>query len=303
MSTHRKSVSIAAGVALLWCGAAPGQQVAGTAAERSPVVGTADSQPLKRPKVDRSRAVVTFRQHFLRAPNDAADEKVVQSSLAQMTCSDLQGQVRAVLTAELKTKFGVTATTDEAKAVSEEYWAKPNALPDVRRSGEINAALAQGLTQVFEKGMDPSGAYEKYLKPLNIPESAWQGYLERGQTPEARARIAQNAATQTSVSAETLQAADVEPFRLMIEKQRLDDAIDEAIASADPTFLEYLNEKKRATTIKSPLLTRSTGIPKAHESYLSSIRAQWWSARQSEVKVVLTDQPLAQQCGASLGVR
>jgi hypothetical protein len=155
--------------------------------------------------------------------------------------------------------------------------------------------------QVFEKGLDQQAAYDQYLKPFNIPEAAWQGYLERGQTAEVRARIARNAAAQASVAAETLEAADVEPVRMLLEKQRLDDAIDSAIASADPSFHEYLNEEKQATITKSPLLTRSFGIPPAHGRYLQSARTQWWAAQESEVKVVLSDPPLAQQCGTRSG--
>jgi hypothetical protein len=145
----------------------------------------------------------------------------------------------------------------------------------------------------MKHGMDQQQAYEKYLAPRAYPAQTWQAMLELERTPEARVKLRREAA----VPPDVLRNANPSKFGAVLERQRLDDAVNRTIAASDARFRAYLDEEYRAIISKSPLETRSSGIARPHMDYLQAKRIEWSQAREAEIKVVINDSALAKQCG------
>lgn len=297
MSTARAIVVIAVGGFVLNLGHT-------TAQDKGPQpapIGTVDGRPLA-PQISRSSAVARFRLRNLRAPSGPADEQQVANLLAQATCDYIKGQIQSAAITAQERRFAISVSTAEGEALWRQYWTLHDAEAEAKTARDNATAYVMALTQVYDNGMDPQEAYQRFVRPQGIPENVWQANLELGRTPEGRAKLG----ALGSVTADALRksASGVQAQVGLLEKQRLDDAVDQEIASTDPTFRAYVDELHRNTTKPTPFSSTTKMQPLDQKKYIDTKRAEWWASRYAEVNLVLYDASIATQCGlASMGVK
>ncbi len=257
------------------------------------IIGTIDGEPLRDRSVDRTVAIAAFRSRHLRAPEGPADQAEVDAFLLRDRCLNVTSAISGAARAAQVRRFRISWTPAEAEALRAEFLRSHNPAAEVKKQQDDTAVLVVALTEVYEHGMDPAQAYEKYMARRAYPQQSWQAMLEVERTPEARAKLTK----QANIPLNTVQGPSLSSFGGMLERQRLDDAVDRTIAATDATFRAYLDEESRAIISKSPLETRSSGIRSPHMNYLQAKRIEWWQAREAEVKFVINDPALAKQCG------
>lgn len=262
-----------------------------------PISGTINGQPLAVAPPQRAQAAAKFRLKHLRAPDGAADEQEVAALMQQSQCERIQGAIQRAAVADQKQRFGISVTASEAEALQKEYWRLHDPQAEAAKTKGDYTALVEALTQVYEKGADPQQAYNQYLAPRGYAQSAWQMNLEAGRTAEGRAALGRLA----GITAGALQQADPKAYGGILEKQRLDAAVDNDLASQDPTFRKYLDVLRQAERVIPPFQTGSAPVPMEALKYASTKRNAWWQARYAEVKVVLTDPQLAARCAITSG--
>ena len=292
MGVLRASVIISVSAVILDSGYTVAQDGTGQAS----AIGLIDGQPLGRSTLGREAAVGSFRVRHLRAPNGPADEREMTDWLAGMQCDSIRIAITGAARATQMRRFGISATPQEVKAAGDAYWRGHDPEADAKKQRDDAAALVTALTEVYEHGMDQQRAYEKYLAPRGYPVAAWQGNLNVGRTPEGRASMARL----ETLTADELVRGSVRLDTKRVERDHLDAAVDQNIASTDPTFRAYLDELRRGPSGGSPPSATAPAVPVEHRKYVMTKRAEWWQAREAEVKVVLYDPALAQQCGTGL---
>jgi hypothetical protein len=257
------------------------------------IIGTVDGQPLRYSPPDRTVAIAAFRSQHLRAPDGPADQAEVDAFLLRGQCLTITRAISGAARAAQIRRLGISWTPAEAEALRSDYLRLHDPAAALKKQQDDLAVLVVALNEVYDHGMDQRQAYEKYLAPRSYPQQNWQAMLEVERTPEARAQLVR----QANIPRDTVQSPGLSSFGGMLERQRLDDAVDQAIAATDDTFRGYLQEETRAIIVKSPLETRSSGIASTHMNYLKAKRAEWWQAREAEIKVVIDDAAFAKQCG------
>jgi hypothetical protein len=255
------------------------------------IIGSLDGQPLQAGAYGRGPAVSAFRMAHSRAPGGPADEQELTNWIAKAQCDGIRSAIAAEARSTQKRLLGTSAPPQEVQALKAAYLASHDLEADAKKEREDANALVTALTEVYEHGMDQQKAYETYLAPRKYLQAAWQGNLNAGSTAEGRAQMRRD-----SVSAAWLAQALDGPLAQRVEREHLNAAVDAAIASSDPTFRTYLDEEKRGT-VKTPLETKTSTPSAAHDKYLRTKRAEWWAAREAEVRVVLFDASIAQRCG------
>jgi hypothetical protein len=285
MSIRRASVVIFSAALLLNLR----ETAAQTATSDTPLIGSVNGQPL-RASSDRAGAVTVFRIAHLRAPSSAADELEISDGLAKSQCQGITGTIAVAAQATQMSRLGMTAPPEEVKELKAAYLKAHDPEAEAKKVRDDATALIAALTEVYEHGMDPQQAYKRYLAPSGYPQAAWQGNLVPGSAPEWRAKWA----SRERITAKMI-ADGIDPsLTRLVERRHLDAAVDQQIASSDPTFRAYLDEE-RLGTVKNGIETHIRGIA-AHGDYLRSKRAEWWQAREAEVQVVIYDPALAKQC-------
>jgi hypothetical protein len=288
MSILRASVVIFASALLLNLRQTAAQSVSAS----TPVIGTVNGQPLHGSN-DRTGAVTRFRITHLRAPSSAADEQEIDETVAKSQCGNIRASITIAATTTETRRLGITAPPEEVQKLKAAYLKSHDLDAEAKQERDETAALITALNEVYEHGMDQHQAYEKYLAPRGYLEGAWQGNLASGSSPEWRSKwVLREGITAAALS----QGLDA-PLTRRVEREHLDAAVDKQIASVDQTFRAYLDEERQGTVAISPFETSTRGASAAHMQYLRTKRAEWWQAREAEVKVVINDPALAKQCG------
>jgi hypothetical protein len=196
-----------------------------------------------------------------------------------------------------KQELGVYATDDEVEAARKKAMAQVDPTADWTADRERTEALSAALAAVYDQGQDPAKVFQSMVKPHGIDEGTWTHYLYKGQSREQRQKIAKSAPTLEDVE----RARNFYDARPTVENQKLDAAVDDRIASADPMFQIYLKEWNTKLQNPDP---KSHWISLEHKQYIDSKRAAWWNSEVSKLTVTLSDPSLVNGCGLSaLGVR
>jgi hypothetical protein len=82
----------------------------------------------------------------------------------------------------------------------------------------------------------------------------------------------------------------------LIRERKLDEAVDDDLASKDPQFANHLAEYRRSRVFLSPF-GYSVDSTVEQRDYLTTARAEWWQLQERDVNVVLFDSELERQCG------
>ena len=138
------------------------------------------------------------------------------------------------------------------------------------------------------------------VKPHGIDEYEWNAYLMNRKTEAGRAKIRMEL-NMTDEAFAKLNFSFTESLTNAARYRKLDDAVDEQIASTDSTFRQYLYEWREKA--KDPDLGRRW-MPLDHKEYLDHARAKWWKDRLRQAKVALKDPSLVQRCAlGEMGVQ
>src|SRR5579883_586299 len=254
-------------------------------------VGTADGIPLKEPAPPRAGAIGAFWAKQGRKPT----ENEIQSLQAQQACEDLKGQIEAAAIRRQMARFGIAASKEEVDVLSEAYWSEHKPQEEAQKYNNGRHALSQALARVYEKGEDPEAVYRSWAVPAGISRSAWESELELGRSTEYRTKLAG-----ANFTAEGFIKGVADSNTKLVERRKLDEAVDRELAAQDPMFARYLDTVERNTQVISPFESRSASLPPEAVNYVRAKRAEWWKARYAETKVVLNNPALASRCGSSL---
>jgi hypothetical protein len=163
-----------------------------------------------------------------------------------------------------------------------------------------HAAAAVAAFAALDKGEDSKQVYEQMVKPHGIDEYEWNAYLMNRKTEAGRAKIRMEL-NMTDEAFAKLNFSFTESLTNAARYRKLDDAVDEQIASTDSTFRQYLYEWREKA--KDPDLGRRW-MPLDHKEYLDHARAKWWKDRLRQAKVALKDPSLVQRCAlGEMGVQ
>jgi hypothetical protein len=296
MTTNRATTIILVGIAILEGSYTTAQNIP----PQSRSIGIVDGRPLT-PNVTREAAVARFRAKNLRPPSGPADEQQVASLFSRATCDYIEGQIHASAVTAQKRRFAISASAAEGEALRLQYWTLHDAQAEAKQSQDNSIAVVTALNQVYESGMDSQEAYKKFIEPHGLPQSLWQANLEEGRTREGRAKLARPATLTADSIKNTLGGAQAEVQ--LLEKQRLDEAVDQEIARRDATFRTYVDELHSKTIRPNPFESQTRGMATDHRAYIETKRAEWWQSHASEVNLVLFDPALADSCGLKAAAR
>jgi hypothetical protein len=255
------------------------------------IVGAVNGQPL-RISDDRTGAITTFRLAHHREPSTAADQQEIDAAVAQAQCSGVRATIVEAARAAQMTRLGVKATSEEIAVLKAAYLKEHDLEAEAKKYRDDAIALVAALAEVYEHGVDQGAAYRKYLAPRGYAASAWEGNLVAGKSAEWRSNYLRGGNVTAKMMADALDPA----MAKTVERDKLNAAVDEEIASGDPTFRAYIRDEIRNTVKQG--FERTTGRETVDEgNYVRLKRAQWWRAREAEVNLVMNDQGLSRRCG------
>jgi hypothetical protein len=158
----------------------------------------------------------------------------------------------------------------------------------------------------LDQGQDPDKVYQAQIAPLGQPKNVWEANLVQWRDPESRAKLAKTAATFTKLTAADMNKGMAKATQELLEKQKLDDAVDTQLAAEDPQFRTYLDEWRKGFVRPTPFEWKGpSNMEASHLNYLKAKRDEFWRARYAEQQVTLNDPTLADQCnlGTTLGAK
>jgi hypothetical protein len=171
-------------------------------------------------------------------------------------------------------------------------------MPDPKKMRE-HAAAAVAAFATLDRGEDPKQVYEQMVKPHGIDEMEWNIYLKNRTTEAGRAQIRMEL-SMTDEAWAKFKVRMAESLTYAAKSRKLDEAVDQQIASTDPTFRQYFYEEQERGNDPDP---RRQWMPAQHKEYLDQTRDRWWRARVSQVRVVLSDASLGSTCAlGELGI-
>jgi len=264
--------------------------LAGAAAWCQSVTGSAAGQPLAVPPPLRAAVVGKFWVQHGRAP---AGEQEIQEAMARQQCDDLRGQIMAAEVKFQKARFGISASAEEGAALSKIYWNLHDPEAEASKIRADARVLGAALAQVYDQGRSAEPIYRDLIAPTGMPQAIWQSNLELGRNAEFRAKLGRVAANTTAQA--VMKGTDKTNVAL-VERRRLDDAVDRELTAQDPEFGRYLDVLHRTTRVINPFESQGSGMPPDQMIYIQRKRAEWWQARYAETKVVVNDPTLRDRC-------
>jgi hypothetical protein len=241
--------------------------------------------------IQRDSAVTNFIYKHRRLPDTSTDEQEIASELQRIQCGRLRDSVTSAAREIQKRQFGITVTKKELDEVRRTMHLSDPAAAAAKLHAQ-SADILSALSAVYDTGEDPNQVFVRMIKPLGIDEGLWAVYyLWQGRQPQGRAIIAQGLAMTPEAYAKGSASVDLRP---LAERQKLEQAVDRHLASADPTFQAYLAERDRARQNPDP---RKHWMKLEHSQYLDQKRAEWWRSQTSKLQVVLSDPSLLTTCG------
>lgn len=227
------------------------------AAAHAQQIGSVDGQPILKPK---------------------------QTDTAHV-CANIKAQIEHVARESQKHQFGIVATDDDLKLAAQNYWKEHDAAAELAQQQKTWNTLNLAAAQVLDNHQDAHTVYMNLIAPSRLPENLWQKDLALWSQPEGRAKLQKQAAFYDSMTVNAYKQAFDSAARQIVEKQKLDAAVDTQLAAGDPTFREYLQEEQQ----HKPMLD-------GHMQYVEQKRNDFWQARYAQQQVTLNDPSLAQQC-------
>lgn len=289
---HRRTF-LTIGLGMAFWGMCLGELAAQTTA------GLIDGQPIPGSvfSIPRENLVALFVGEHHRAPTTAADESELQSLQRNVVCGKLRNAVVEAARERAKREIGIYATPAEVEAERKKLMAGVDPAADWKASMQRNVVLLNALSAVYDQGRDAGQVYQDMVRSHGIPQSYWEEMVYKARSRDERAKLAKTLTTPLEAVQQAMQSYDARPA---VENQKLDNAIDEKIASSDPVFSRYLSELRAADADPGP---RKHWMPLDHKTYLDQTRAQWWAVERGKLDVSLNDSSLISACGlAALGV-
>jgi hypothetical protein len=271
-----------------------------------PQIGTINGQPIfgKNPQ----RTIDSFISKHGKPPASSADQQELASIAAQDNCNIVRDKVSQVAEAGLKTRYAIAVSPEEV-AVSKQYWQTHDPNAELQQSQTQYTTWSQAATDLYEKNQGPEAVYQAVIKPFDssrgVPEQAsrlaYQANLVRWRDPAVRAKLASSAVHWNKTTVADRKKGQDRADQLLLEKRKLEDAIDNQLAAQDPQFRSDLAQLRqtRAAQYNNPWLERPGS------DYMKQKRGEFWQAHYAQQQVTLNDPKLADQCqlGSTLGVK
>src|SRR5205085_6219409 len=137
---------------------------------------------------------------------------------------------------EIQTRrFAISVSSDEIAEASEAYWKLHDPKEEFEKNRKRWVNYNEAASEVFDQHQDPEKVYQALMVPLGDPPSLarqiWQANLVQWSRPEGRASLARMATIAAKWTFDDFKKRLDKPSRQMLEKQKLDDAIDDQLAA------------------------------------------------------------------------
>jgi hypothetical protein len=278
----------------LWVGCVAAQQWSGSEHVFGTFLGrTITYRNASRPAAEAAATALRGGQ-----PGVPPDEAEVAQAQARLECGTITGQIRDAVLALLIQEKGISVSEAEldeqarARSLGAEFQAA------AERQQALNAAMAEGLSLVYDHGENPDTVYESSQAVRGYSRATWESYLAQGKSASFRVYLSQ-AAGRVPKPPDTALRAGLRPA---LEVEKLDRAIDRDLAANDQLFETYVAEMEasKAAHPDGHSFTMSTD----HYRYVRAKREAWWKARYSDLDVTVSDREEAGRCDiAALGLR
>jgi hypothetical protein len=263
--------------------------LAGAAVWCQSTVGSANGQPLMSKVPERTSVIGAFWITNGRAPTDEIE---IQAAMTRRQCEDLRGQIMAAVVHTEKERFGIAVSAAEGAALSKVYWELHDPESEAAKRRSNAQALEAALVQVYEQGKAAEFVYQQSVASSGMPRAVWESNLELGRNADFRANLKKTA----NISAQAVMKSTDKANVALIERRKLDQAVDNELAIQDSEFGKYVDLLHRSTHEMNPFESQMSAVPSAQLKYILRKRAEWWQNRYSETKVVINDPLLRQRC-------
>lgn len=260
--------------------------------EDRPQIGTLNGQPLLGAK--RSHAINTFIAKHNQMPSSAADNQEVADIATRQTCPIIEGAIRNAARDAEKRSLGIYVSPEEIAQASKAYWAlhgDPKA--EFTHEQTRRLTLYQAETAVFDQHQDPEAVYQKLLAPIGESHTGWEADLRQWQWqwPQIRDSVAKEAAVVAAWTLEGYMKAKDAASQKLLEDQKLDDSVDDQLATQDSQFRADLSEYRKH---RNGNIWLRNGAPAS--AYIAQKRNEFWLSRYAQQQLTLNDPKLANQC-------
>jgi hypothetical protein len=212
-------------------------------------------------------------------------------------CSRLRSQIEYSAKERAVKEFGITVTPQEEAA--ERARGLRTIPPDAaERMQAVHDLLPPALAQVYDEHKDPDQVYRASgLAAQGITPDAW-GILYRqplAKTAEGRAKIAKQ--YQTGADLYRDPSKGHYDAKHTVERQKLAAEVDRRLAASDPQFAADLRNYQATEQVNANGSVGHRGYSLAEQQYMEQKRAEFWAARQANLRVTLSDPSLKAKCG------
>ena len=270
---------------------------ADVSADERTQIGTINGKPLLGAKP--SQALNTFTMKHGQPPATDTDRQELAAITTKNDCEAVNTAIKGAARDSEKARLGVYVSPDEVAEATKQYWAIHDPSQDMQKQRAHWIANSQAASAVFDQHQDPEKVYQTLLAPIGENHQAWEINLKRWSRPEARAALTKMAAAASNWNVETFKKGMQSSAQQMLERRKVDDAVDSQLAAQDSHYRTDLAEQKKGA---SGNIWQGREGPQS--DYLIQKRQQFWQSRYAEQQVKLNDPNLATQCQLdSIGVK
>jgi hypothetical protein len=227
-------------------------------------------------------------------PNSSGDQQIIATNLQAARCRELNRRVQLAVLAQVRTEFAVTVTPQTLATVRGFYH-------QYSMSPELEQRILTALSDVVDKGQDPTAVYEKELANTGFPLKVWQLNLEQARTPAGRATL--TAHIQNAASTQSIPQAKWDELALSMAT---DEAVEKYLAGQDSQFepdLAHLRKlfslpenQVRSNIAALDTMRLKTGPAYNEIQHVVTVWKNFWKEQTAKVSVVTAPGSYLQAC-------
>jgi hypothetical protein len=263
----------------------------GIALAQTPQIGSVNGKPVFAP----NDAETIFAARHGKSATTVEDKQEVAALAAQRNCDVIKVQVAHDAREQAKQEFAIAVSPQELEQANSEYIATHDPAAELQKQRQLFTTLNLAASEV-DQGQNPDSVYQSLLAPIGVTKNVWEADLVQWREhPESRTHLAQTAATFSEWTPQDVKQQMSSATRQLLERKKLEEAVDAQLAAQDPTFRTYLAEEQK-DTVRHGAFARSAVVPHTASTYLDQKRKEFWQARYAQQRITINDPNLAQQC-------